>query len=76
MQVKKYSANWICKRCNRSFRLHLKIGTFSKEEGVIAIHDWCFPRKEVEGDIRLGWYFVPVSNLEYLEYKSKNENIE
>jgi len=56
--------------------LHLKIGTFSKEEGVIAIHDWCFPRKEVEGDIRLGWYFVPVSNLEYLEYKSKNENIE
>lgn len=58
----------ICKRCKKSLENH-----------VIAAANgepfWCLRENEIMSPIQAGWNFIPMDNLDYIEWVAKQKNL-
>lgn len=58
----------ICKRCKKPFEVHVVNLIFYKPY-------WCFSETQIIEPIQAGWSFIPMDNLDYVEWVAKQKNL-
>lgn len=74
-----YPDYWLCKRCNRPYKIHLKIDELDYDDKEDCLQpvtkEWCFRSKEVYHTVKYTWYFKPVDNLTLVERLSQEKGV-